>query len=293
MARNLIKSGHALVFFARRDAVAHEFESLGATRVASPAEVAAAVDTVVTIVSADDDVRQITLGPDGIIEAADTGKTLIDMSTIGPDTTREVAQRLADSGMDMLDAPVSGGPWGAEAATLTIMVGGQEATFRRCLPVLNALGEKVIHVGAQGAGQTVKVINQMIAGGIMALTAEGFVLGKACGLDLEKMVEVISLSSGNSTVFEARGKKFLLAGNDEPGFRTDLMRKDVALAVEMGRALGVSLPVSAVSLEQYTSTMNQGYADRDFSSIAKIVEAAAGQTIVGDTRQSYVRQGKS
>ena len=211
MARNLMRAGHRLVVYARRPAVAAEFVAAGARQAASPAEAARDADFIISIVTADAQVTEVALGPGGVIEGAAPGKTFIDMSTIAPDTIRYVgAQDEGGGACAVLDAPVSGGPAGAEAATLAIMAGGEQADFERCRDVFAAMGKHVFHVGPLGAGQTIKLVNQMIGGGIMALIGEGFVLAKAAGADLAMMADVVSVSSGGSTLFEARARKYHL-----------------------------------------------------------------------------------
>ena len=279
MAKNLIKAGHELVFFARKPEIAAEFTALGARQAASPATVTKAAEFIVTIVTADQQLTEIALGPDGILAGAAKGKTLIDMSTVAPQTEQTIATKLAERGMAMIDAPVSGGPWGAESGTLTIMVGGDSDEFNRSKPVLEAMGKKVFHLGAVGAGQTVKLINQMVGGGIMTLISEGFVLGQSAGVNLEQLLEVMLVSSASSTVLEARGRKFLLSDNYVPGFMTELMRKDMSLAVTMADRLKVPTPVAASALQQYTSAMNQGHGEKDFSAVIKVCENAAGVKI--------------
>ena len=279
MAKNLIKAGHELVFFARKPEIAAEFTALGARQAASPAAVTKAAEFIVTIVTADQQLTEIALGPDGILAGAAQGKTLIDMSTVAPQTEQTIAAKLAERGMAMIDAPVSGGPWGAESGTLTIMVGGTSEEFDRSKPVLDAMGKKVFHLGAVGAGQTVKLINQMVGGGIMTLISEGFVLGQSAGVNLEQLLEVMLVSSASSTVLEARGRKFLLSDNYVPGFMTELMRKDMSLAVTMADRLKVPTPVAASALQQYTSAMNQGHGEKDFSAVIKVCENAAGVKI--------------
>lgn len=279
MARNLLHTGHHLVVYARRPETASELVAAGARQFANPAELTRAADIVVSIVTADAEVEDVALGPEGVIEGASPGKIFVDMSTIGPETVRRVASRLAEAGVGMLDAPVSGGPAGAEAATLAIMVGGEREHFERCRPVFDALGKHIFHVGPLGAGQTIKLVNQLIGGGIMALIAEGFVLAKAAGADLATMADVISVSSGNSTLFEARARKFLLADQFRPGFTTELMRKDLALALDMARNLKVPLPLAAAAFQQYTAALHQGHAGDDFASVSKVYEQAAGVKI--------------
>lgn len=276
MARNLLKAGHKVVFYSRRAEVALDFLAAGGVQATSPAAVTEAAEFVITIVTADAQVNEVVLGPHGIVEGAAQGKMLIDMSTIGPWTVRQIAARLAKAGMTTLDAPVSGGPWGAQAGTLSIMVGGEPADFERATPVLRSMGDKLFHLGPLGAGQQAKLINQMMGGAIMTLIGEALALGKAAGLDLAALADVVAVSSGNSAVFDARGKKFVLADQFEPGFRLDLMRKDVALALEMGRQADVPLPVAAAAFQQYTAAMNQGLAERDFAAVAKVCAQAAG-----------------
>jgi len=280
MARNLLRAGHRLVFYARRPEVAAEFVAAGASQVASPAQAAREADFIISIVTADAQVTEVALGPGGVIEGASPGKTFIDMSTIAPHTIRRIGARLGEAGLAVLDAPVSGGPAGAEAATLAIMAGGEAADFERCRDVFAALGRHVFHVGPLGAGQTIKLVNQMIGGGIMALIGEGFVLAKAAGADLATMADVVSVSSGGSTLFDARARKYLLADQYRPGFSTELMRKDLALALELARELRVPLPVSAAAFQQYTAAMNLGHGGDDFASVAKVCEQAAGVRIV-------------
>jgi 3-hydroxyisobutyrate dehydrogenase-like beta-hydroxyacid dehydrogenase len=280
MARNLIKAGFDLTFLARRPEVVEEFTALGAKHVGTPAQVAAASDITLSIVTADAEVTEVALGPSGIVEAASHDKLYIDMSTIGPWTVRTVGQRLAEAGMPMLDAPVSGGPWGAESATLTVMCGGQREHFERARPVFAALGKRLFHVGPLGAGQTIKIINQMMAGAIMAIVGEGFVLAKAASADLEAFAEVVSVSSGGSTMFEHRAKKFILADQFQPGFKTELMRKDVGLAVELADQLNVPMPLASAALKQYLAALQLGHAEEDFAAVLRVCEQAAGVKVV-------------
>ena len=282
MARNVLKAGHSLVFYARRQEVIDEFSRAGGKLVASPAEVARAAEFIISIVTADAQVEEVALGPQGVIHGATPGKIFIDMSTIGPATVRRVGDRLRAAGLAMIDAPVSGGPWGAEAGTLAIMVGGESADFERCRPLLTAMGKHIFHVGPLGAGQIVKLVNQMVGGGIMTLIAEGFVLAKAAGADLNQLADVMAVSSANSAALEARGKKFLLANNYTPGFMTDLMRKDVKLAGELARQLHVATPVADAALAQYDAAIDLGLGKQDFASVVKVCERAAGVKIASD-----------
>jgi 3-hydroxyisobutyrate dehydrogenase len=282
MAKNLLKAGHELVFFARREEVAQEFLQAGARRAATPAAVTEAAEFVITIVTADAQLTEVVLGTDGVLAAARPEKMLIDMSTVSPATVHKLAAQLAPTGMTLIDAPVSGGPWGAEAGTLTIMIGGVDRVVERARPLLTAVGKNIFHVGPLGAGQTVKLANQMVAGGIMALVGEAFVLAKAAGVDPHRLADVMEVSSGNSAVFEARGKKFVLAGNYVPGFMTELMRKDVALAVEMAQTFEVDTPLGSAALVQYDKAIALGHGSEDFAAVVKVVELEAGVKIVED-----------
>lgn len=280
MAKNLLQAGHELTVFARRDEVRQEFTAAGAKLAETPADVARAADVIITIVTADAQVEEVTCGPSGVVEGASAGKVLIDMSTIGPDTTCRVGAKLAETGMQMLDAPVSGGPWGAEAGTLTIMVGGADEVFEKCRPILDAMGKNIVHLGPLGAGQTVKLINQMMGAGIMALAGEGFVMAKRAGVNLDRFADVVETSSGNSAVFQARGKKFVLANDYDAKFRCDLMHKDILLAVELAQQMGVPVPLGSAALQQYMAALNQGHGGEDFAAVVKTCESAAGVKIV-------------
>ena len=280
MAKNLLAAGHEMIFFARRDEVIQQFESAGAAAVQSPAAVAQRSDFIVTMVTDDDAVRRVALGTDGIIAEAGPGKLLIEMSTIGRATVRDVGSALAERDMAMLDAPVSGGPSGAESGKLSIMVGGDAGDFARAGPVLEVLGQNIVHVGPLGAGQTVKLANQLIGGGIMVLLGEAMALVKAAGVDLEKFVDVVDTSSGNSAVFQSRGRKFVLADRYPPAFSTSLMRKDVALALELAGELNVPLPLTGATLQQYDAALSHGFGPQDFASVAKVCAEAAGLKLV-------------
>lgn len=276
MAHNLLKAGHTVTFFARRPEIMSEFQTAGGVPAESPAAVARKADFIITIVPTDREVKEVVLGENGVLAGGGPGKTLIEMSTINPATVRELGRQLREHRMSALDAPVSGGPSGARNATLTIMVGGDAEDVQRAQPVLQSLGERTIHCGPLGAGQTIKVINQMMAGSIMAIIGEGFALAQAAGADLERFAEVVSVSSGGSTMFTAR-KKMVLTDSYDPAFRTELMRKDVGLALEMARDFGVPMPLAAAAFQQYTATMQSGYAKLDFAAVARLCRQLSGK----------------
>jgi len=246
MARNLLKAGFALTVHNRSRAAVEELAAEGAARAFSPAEVARASEVVVTCLPGPADVEQVYLGPDGVVDGAQPGSVLIDMSTIDPATHRKIAAAAAERGASYLDAPVSGGPAGAQSGTLTIMVGGEAGVLERARPVLQAMGERTYHMGPVGAGAATKLINNMMAAVNCAGMAEGMVLAVKSGLDPALFAEVVGNSSGASRMFASLVPE-ILKRNFEPGFTIDLHYKDVRLAVELGYALGVRLLASSIA----------------------------------------------
>lgn len=279
MARNLLQAGFPLTIYARRPEVAAEFESLGAQRAESPRAVAGQSDVVLSIVTADPQVKEVYLGLHGVCAGMRDGCLAIDLSTIAPATARELAAAVSQRGAEFLDAPVSGGPNGAAAASLAIMVGGSAAAYERCLPVLRALGKHLFHVGPSGAGQVVKLVNQLIGGALMTLIGEGLAIARAAEVDLQQLADVVAVSSGASALFQARVKPFLLADSFPPLFTTELMRKDLQLALELARTVGVATPVAAAAQEVYDAALAEGLAAADFSSVAKVCARAAGLSL--------------
>jgi len=281
MAKNLLNAGYDLTFFARRDCVVREMVDAGAASVASPSEVAGATDIVITIVTADPQVREVVLGPAGVLEGASEGQLVVEMSTISPLTIREVAAQAASRGVHVMDAPVSGGDTGAIAGTLTIIAGGEAEDFERCRGMFSAMGseENIFHVGPVGVGQTVKIANQLIGGINMAAIAEALVMGIQAGADPEVMRQVISVSSGNSGLFQARVGDFLLKDAFEPGFMLDLMKKDMGIAVDLAKALDVPIPIGAAAYQAYAAASSLGEGKQDFSAVCRAVESLTGVKI--------------
>ena len=269
MAMNLLNAGYELYFYSRREPVVQQFREAGAIPVGNCAEVAEAADVIIAIVPADREVEQVLVSDTGVIAGGGPGKLVVDMSTISPITVHWVAARLETAGMSMLDAPVSGGHSGAKAGTLAIMAGGSEDDFTRVLPIFKVLGEEIFHLGPLGAGQTTKLVNQMLSGGIMTLIGEAMSVAKAIGLDLSQVVDVVSASSGNSTMLAARAK-FLLADRFEPGFKTGLMRKDMALGLALAQDHNTPAPVAAAALQKYTAAISRGDGILDFSAVARL-----------------------
>ncbi|MBN1685413.1 MAG: NAD(P)-dependent oxidoreductase [Spirochaetales bacterium] len=281
MAKNLLKAGYDLTFYARRSEVIREMEAAGGKTAKSSKAVAEMTDIIVTIVTADAEVREVILGPDGVLEGASKGKLIVDMSTISPLTIREVADIASRKGVHVMDAPVSGGEPGAVAGTLTIIAGGDKQDFQRCGGIFKAMGkeENIFHVGAVGVGQTVKIVNQLIGGINMASIAEGLILGIRAGADPDTMSRVIGVSSGNSTLFQNRVKDFLLKDSFKPGFMLDLMKKDLGIGVDLGKALNVPVPIGAAAYQMYAAASGLGAGQLDFSAVCRVMERLTGLKI--------------
>jgi 3-hydroxyisobutyrate dehydrogenase len=281
MAINLLKAGFDLTFFARRPEVIKEMEAAGGKFAESSRAVAEATDIVITIVTADPEVREVILGPEGVLDGASEGMLIVDMSTISPLTTREVSEAAAKKGVRMMDAPVSGGDTGAINGTLTIIAGGEKSDLERCTGIFSAMGNKenIFHVGAVGVGQTVKMVNQFIGGINMAAIAEGLTLGIRAGADPEMMRQVIEVSSGNSTLFKNRAKDFILKDSFEPGFMLDLMKKDLGIGVDLGKALNVPVPIGAAAYQMYAAASGLGEGQQDFSAVCRAMARLTGVTI--------------
>ena len=279
MARNLLRAGYELTFCTRRDAAANTLAEAGGRRVADPAAVAAASDVVLTCLPADAEIAAAVLGERGVLSALPEGGTLIELSTATPMIVRQIAERAAGRGIGVLDAPVSGGTSGAEAATLSIMVGGDAAVLESCRPILEALGKKIYHVGPVGMGKIFKLCNQYLVGATTALVGEALALGVKAGADPRLLVEVISASSGASAALTGAAPQLLAPEPGPVGFRLDLMRKDVGLALALGQELRSPLIVGAVAYQLYTAASNAGLGDRNMQELGKLIEGWAGVKI--------------
>jgi 2-hydroxy-3-oxopropionate reductase len=253
MARNLLQAGYRLVVFDVVEASVAEVVAGGAKALHSPREVAAASDVLITMLPDSPDVQTVYCGVDGALEAARPGWLAIDMSSISPRVAREVAARAAALGAEMIDAPVSGGDKGAIAGTLSIMVGGTAAAYERALPILQCMGKTIVHVGASGAGQVVKVCNQVVVAVVIEAVSEALVLGAKAGVDPGRITEVLQGGLAATRVLELRGSN-MLEGKFEPGFRAVLHRKDLRNAIDLSREIGVVMPAT-VEVEQMVQRM--------------------------------------
>ncbi|MFL5682838.1 MAG: NAD(P)-dependent oxidoreductase [Chloroflexota bacterium] len=272
MAANLAKAGFAVTAWNRTPGRAAELEGLGVTRADTPAEAVSGVDLAVVCVSDTPDVAAVLFDPDGIVAGASRRTLVIDCSTIAPSGSWDFAARLAEHGIRLVDAPVSGGSEGARNATLTIFVGGEAEDVERARPVLAAMGKTITHVGPIGAGQAVKAVNQVILAGTYLGVAEGMVLAMKAGLDVEQVVAALGGGAAQSWVLANRSGRMI--ENDYPlGFKVALHRKDLAIALDLAARVGAVLPVSALAAQLETGLIAGGHADDDMSALARAIRA--------------------
>jgi 3-hydroxyisobutyrate dehydrogenase len=275
MAANVARAGFPLTVWNRTPGRADGPVSAGASEVSHPAEVAAASDVVVLCVSDTPDVEQVLFGDGGVAEGLSEGALVIDCSTIAPAATREFAERLAASGIGIVDAPVSGGSEGAEKGTLTIMVGGHDEDVARAMPVLEAMGSAITHMGPSGAGQATKAVNQVILSGVYLGVAEGMVLAMKSGLDAEKVAAALAGGAAGSWVLNNRSGRMI--DNEYPlGFRIALHLKDVTIALALAKEVGAALPVTAMASQIESGLVARGYGDDDNSALARAVREWSG-----------------
>lgn len=275
MARNVMKAGFPLTVWARRPERAEAIRGEGAGWAESPADLARESDVVITIVTNSPDVREVVAGARGLLAGAHPGLTVVDMSTIAPATSRELAREAGDRGVDFLDAPVSGGTQGAEAGTLTIMVGGDTGAFARVQPVLDAMGKNVLHVGPSGSGEVIKLVNNALVGVIAGATAEALVMGAKAGADVETMARVVGLSAGASWQLANQFPLRAFSGTFHPGFTTDLLAKDLDLALDLGREQQTPIFFTALARQLYLESQAAGYGKDDYTAVLKVFEAVA------------------
>lgn len=278
MCKNLMKAGYKTVVFDVVPAAVQEMVAEGAEAVSSPAEVASKVKRMITMLPDSPQVKQVVTGPKGILEGASAGSIIIDMSSIAPLAAKEVHDAAKAKGVRMIDAPVSGGQPGAINATLSIMVGGEKADFEESLDLLKVLGKSVVLVGGIGAGNTVKLANQIIVALNIAALSEALVLGVKAGVDPEAIFDAIKGGLAGSNVMNAKAP-MMMDRNFNPGFRIDLHIKDIANALQTGKELNVPLPLTAqvAQIMQALKVMDLGSADH--SSIVRYFESIAGTEV--------------
>jgi 3-hydroxyisobutyrate dehydrogenase len=272
MAVNLLGSDFELTVHNRTRAKEDSLADGGARRAPHPGAAAAEGEIVITMVTADSDVEEVLFGPTGVVTGARPGTLVVDMSTIAPTSARSFADRLSQRGMHMLDAPVSGGTEGAEQGTLSIFVGGDESQLERARPVLDALGSTVTHFGPSGSGQLAKAVNQIIVGGTFMAVAEGLAFAVEAGLtDEDRLISALCAGAASSWALENRGRRFV-RGEYPFGFRISLHSKDLRIALEEARRLGVSLPASDLLLRLEDALIEAGLDDLDLSALTKEVQ---------------------
>ncbi len=280
MTLNLLKAGQQVTIFARhpQKPEVQEVVNAGAKLAPSPRAVAMASEIVITMVPNSMQVEEVVAGPQGIFEGARKGLIIIDMSTIAPSVSRKLAQDATAYGAHFLDAPVSGGSQGAVNGALTIMVGGEREIFEQALPVLEAMGKKenIFHVGLNGTGEVVKIVNNILCGAIAASIAESFVLGVKAGADVETMAKVIGVSTGASWQLSNQFPLRAFNGSFQPGFMTDLLHKDLGLALDLAAENMTPLAMTALTRQMFEMARAEGFGREDYTSLLKVLEKMAG-----------------
>jgi 3-hydroxyisobutyrate dehydrogenase len=276
MARHLIAAGHDVTVWNRTRSREEPLAELGATRAESAAAAAEGADAVLTCVSDDPDLRAVVLGPDGVASRLAAGAVLVDCSTASPSLARELAATLAQDGRLFVDAPVSGGSEGAERGTLTVFLGGSDESVAKGLPVVQAFGARITHLGPAGAGQAAKAVNQVILAGTYAGVAEGVVLAEKFGLPAEALLEALGAGAADSWVLRNRSAN-MVAGSYPLGFRTSLHLKDVRIALREAEALDLPLEVTQLVAGIEDQLVASGHGDEDVSNLARHVRGEDGE----------------
>jgi len=270
MAKNLIDAGYPSVVYDLNKEALEEIISYGAKRASSCKEVASQCDVIITMLPNSPDVKKVVLGKEGVIEGVRSGQILIDMSSIAPLVSQEIAKELYEKGVEMLDAPVSGGQEKSQSGTLAIMVGGKEEVFKKCKPILKVMGKPTL-VGDIGAGQTTKLVNQVIVAINIAAVAEGLLLGKKAGVDPQRIFEAIRGGlAGSQCLIDKAPRMF--AGNYEPGFKMKLHVKDLNNVLETSRELHTAMPLCAQVMEMMQTLMADGHSEIDHGGLALFYE---------------------
>jgi 2-hydroxy-3-oxopropionate reductase len=271
MALNLLRGGHALHVWTRRPASMEPLLDAGATGHDSAAAVARASAVVISMVADAPDVEQVALGLGGVADGASPGLTFVDMSTIAPAAARSIAARLAQRGIDMLDAPVSGGEAGAIKATLSIMVGGDAAVFERVKPLFECMGQAITLVGGSGAGQVAKACNQIVTAMAVEAVAEAFNFARKAGVDPARVREALLGGFAYSRILEHHGAR-MLARDFKPGFKAWMHQKDLRIVMESAHQLGVALPGAAVAAQMFNAMVGAGLGEEDSVAMLKLME---------------------
>ena len=275
MARNLLRAGFDLSVWNRTLSRTDELAVAGATVARSPSDLAGYCDIIIICVSDTPDVKSVILGENGVFHGARPGALVIDMSTVSPHVTTEIARKLAENDIHMLDAPISGGSEGAAMGTLSIMVGGEAIQVERAMPYLSAMGKTITHVGSHGAGQMVKLVNQVLVVGNALAISEALLFAQAGGLDLRRTLKAVTGGAAGSWMLSNRGPQ-IIDRDWSPGFTIDLQTKDVRLALDAADQLGVPLPVTSLVAQLYRVLQAQGLGAEGNHALIKALERLAG-----------------
>ncbi len=275
MVHNLIKAGFEVTVYNRTALKAAQMVAEGATKAISPKELTLENSVIITMVSDTPDVESIILGKNGVLESIKPDSVVIDMSTISPQVTQKIAARLREKKAHMLDAPVSGGEQGAVDGTLSIMVGGDIDILERCRSMLEAMGKNIVHVGSNGMGQTVKLMNQIIAAGNLNATVEALVFAQKHGVDLRKAIEAVQGGAAGSWQLSHLAP-CMIRRDFKPGFMVDLMQKDLRLVMEDSESMRVSLPATSLIHQMFHSLQATGEGKSGTQALIKVMERLAG-----------------
>jgi len=281
MARNLMKAGYQIIVHNRSQGSVEELVTEGAEKTTSPKEVAQKADIVFTNLPDSPDVELVALGPDGLIEGVSEGMILIDNSTIKPSTARKIAEIMAEKGVACLDAPVSGGDIGAINGSLTIMVGGTDRAFEKALPILQAVGKTITHIGGPGTGQITKCANQVMVAAQMVAMGELLILAKKSGADPEKVAQAIKGGAAQCWSLDVKTPR-LFDGNRQPGFKAYMQAKDLGIVMDTARQFGVPMPGTAANDQLFSAMLEMGMGELDNSAVIGVIEALANQTLFDD-----------
>jgi 2-hydroxy-3-oxopropionate reductase len=279
MARNILKAGFPLVVHNRSREAVNELVAEGAQEAFSPKEVAEKAEIIFTNLPDTPDVELVILGPNGIIEAVRPGQVVVDNSTIKPASARMIAEKLAEIGVASLDAPVSGGDIGAVNRTLAIMIGGPAEALEKAMPVLQAIGKTITHVGDAGAGQIAKCANQVMVAAQMVAMGELMILVKKAGADPEKVVKAIQGGAAQCWTLDVKPER-LFAGNRQPGFKAYMQAKDLGIVMETAKEYGIPVPAAAVSTQLFNAMLEMGMAELDNSAVVGVIETLANTKLL-------------
>lgn len=272
MAKRLVAASHDLFVYDVAESAVDELVKHGARGCSSPLEVAKETEMILLSLPNSAIVARVVAGDEGVFVGAGEGHTIIDLSSVDPKSTRRLAAEADQRGIDYMDAPVSGGVSGAEAGSLTIMLGARSTSVAKVMPVLSILGKKISHVGTVGAGDAVKIVNNLLLGANMAALAEALVLGRKLGLEAGTMSEIIGQGSGKSYVLDAKMQNFIMKGNFKPGFAVDLQYKDLGLAMDAAKDAKMPLPMTSQAIQLFEMARAKGYGGEDMSSVIKVWE---------------------